>query len=297
MRNFLTALGLALTAVSPAFAAAPTASPKLGVSGDYVEARTASVFAGACHYNGELTTTGKEVVMAWRFNQGKVAGVDVSGLAAMAAISSDANLQDTTAPRRAVLFLDSRATAAQQTALKTLLTTRYSKTFGTIIAVKPVAISFRQNGRDVCCRGPRCGRADRRSHAKPRVLQAAQPRLVQPDDRTQKSPRRLHENKPPGRQHARRDLEQGRAEHGHLRRFLALSLSLSAISEPRSPLGVTRPTQEILASLSHVVRTGEGQGCRPCPAVLEKSGAQGKVTGPVRDSSSELCTGPITSGV
>ena len=35
------------------------------IVGDYVEARTASVFAGACHYNGELVTTGRDAIMAW----------------------------------------------------------------------------------------------------------------------------------------------------------------------------------------------------------------------------------------
>src|ERR1700722_1556209 len=42
-------------------------SPSLStpIKGDYVEARTASVFAGACHYNGEVMITGRDAVMAW----------------------------------------------------------------------------------------------------------------------------------------------------------------------------------------------------------------------------------------
>ena len=43
--------------------------------GDYVEARTASVFAGACHYNGELTTTGRDALMAWNITAGSWDGV------------------------------------------------------------------------------------------------------------------------------------------------------------------------------------------------------------------------------
>ena len=35
------------------------------IKGDYVEVRTASVFAGACHFNGEVTTTGRDALMAW----------------------------------------------------------------------------------------------------------------------------------------------------------------------------------------------------------------------------------------
>ena len=33
-------------------------------AGTYVEARTASVFAGACHYNSELVTAGREALLA-----------------------------------------------------------------------------------------------------------------------------------------------------------------------------------------------------------------------------------------
>jgi hypothetical protein len=43
----------------------PVASSK--ITGDYIEARTAAVFAGACHYNGELVTTGHDAIMAWNF--------------------------------------------------------------------------------------------------------------------------------------------------------------------------------------------------------------------------------------
>ena len=32
----------------------------VSLRGDYVEVRTASVFAGACHYNGEVVTTGRD---------------------------------------------------------------------------------------------------------------------------------------------------------------------------------------------------------------------------------------------
>ena len=43
---------------------APTApTSPAPIKGDYVEARTASVFAGACHYNGELVTTAKSMLV------------------------------------------------------------------------------------------------------------------------------------------------------------------------------------------------------------------------------------------
>jgi len=45
----------------------------------YVEVRTASVFAGACHYNGEVTTTGRDALMAWNVKSGQWRGVDWQG--------------------------------------------------------------------------------------------------------------------------------------------------------------------------------------------------------------------------
>src|SRR5256886_12382406 len=62
------------------------------VTGDYVEVRTASVFAGACHYNGELVTTGRDAVMAWHVTAGEWQGVDLAGVRAVAGVSADANL-------------------------------------------------------------------------------------------------------------------------------------------------------------------------------------------------------------
>ncbi|HEY4330472.1 MAG TPA: hypothetical protein VGN88_12105, partial [Phycisphaerae bacterium] len=39
--------------------------PTERITGDYVEARTASVFCGACHYNSEILCAGRDGVMAW----------------------------------------------------------------------------------------------------------------------------------------------------------------------------------------------------------------------------------------
>src|SRR5258706_16352594 len=60
--------------------------------GEYVEARTASVFAGACHYNGELTTTGRDAMMAWNFTSGRWKRVDLTGVRPTATATSNVNL-------------------------------------------------------------------------------------------------------------------------------------------------------------------------------------------------------------
>ena len=62
------------------------------LTGTYVEARTAEVFAGACVMNGEAGTTGREALMAWKVDQGRFNGVSLDGLAVVAALAADANL-------------------------------------------------------------------------------------------------------------------------------------------------------------------------------------------------------------
>jgi len=65
------ALSLALSGLTLATVAARPAS----VTGTYVEARTAEVFAGACIMNGEAATTGREALLAWKVDRGSVNGV------------------------------------------------------------------------------------------------------------------------------------------------------------------------------------------------------------------------------
>lgn len=108
------------------------------LTGDYVEARTASVFAGPCHYGGEYVSDGREAVAAWKFGAGDVGGVSVKGLSALAVIRADKNLAEPTAARTRTLFVDSRATPAQQAALVKVLAAR----LGTFAAVKSAPITF-----------------------------------------------------------------------------------------------------------------------------------------------------------
>jgi hypothetical protein len=122
----------------PAISPAPSGK----IAGEYVEVRTASVFAGACHYNGELVTTGRDAVMAWNFTSGTWNGVDLRGLRAMGAVSSDENLSNETAIRKTELTIDSAATPAQASALADLLRKEYGARLGNIVAVRRAPIAF-----------------------------------------------------------------------------------------------------------------------------------------------------------
>lgn len=94
-------------------APAPASEP----SGTYVEARTLSVFAGACHYSGEQTTAGREAVMAWSIESGSYDDVDLSGARVALAVVDDVNLVDEPAARRAVVYVDAGETDARAAAL------------------------------------------------------------------------------------------------------------------------------------------------------------------------------------
>jgi hypothetical protein len=114
--------------------------------GDYVEARTASVFAGACHYNGELTTTGRDALLAWRVTSGSWGGVNLAGVRALAVVSADANLADTNAPRRAELTVDNSASEAQAEALVEAFKYSYAAALGRIVSVRRAPVIFKHDG-------------------------------------------------------------------------------------------------------------------------------------------------------
>jgi len=149
MRKYLELLaqaGLALSVCASAGAAGEARPAAAPLSGDYVEARTASVFAGACHYNGELTTTGRDAEIVWHVRTGASHGVDVSGLTAVAAVTAPDNLKDAVSSRRTVLFIDDRATAPQMKALAGELMTSYKDALGEVVAIKRAPITFKRTG-------------------------------------------------------------------------------------------------------------------------------------------------------
>ena len=140
--------------------------------GDYVEVRTASVFAGACHYNGEVVTTGRDAMMAWNVTNGQWQGVDLSGVRALAIVSADVNLAEDNAARTSEIIIDSNASRAQSVAMLNALKERYAAALGTVAAVRSAPIRFERNGRtykvvtneasmnveampnDLCCKMP-----------------------------------------------------------------------------------------------------------------------------------------------
>jgi hypothetical protein len=117
----------------------------LPLAGDYVEARTASVFCGACHFNGEYMSVGNDAVAAWHFTSGAWNGVDVSGVSMIAAVSSVSNLADNQA-RKSELTIDAAATPAQRQAVLSIFHAKYAANFGTVTAVHYAPVLFKHEG-------------------------------------------------------------------------------------------------------------------------------------------------------
>src|SRR5205809_1679956 len=145
---------LALSVAVSSLMLAPLAARPASVTGTYVEARTAEVFAGACVMNGEAATTGREALVAWKVDHGQVNGVAVDGLAVVAALSADANLgiheiggEATTA--RAALYVDSRAMAAQRTALVSMVRSLSGSLISSVVQETAAPIQFVDTGHEI----------------------------------------------------------------------------------------------------------------------------------------------------
>jgi len=170
MRKGLFVLAAMLVAVSALVFSSRAES--ISLRGDYVEVRTASVFAGACHYNGEVITTGRDALMAWNVTSGNWQGVDLTGVRALAIVSADANLGETSAARQSEIIIDSSASRTQALAITNALKEKYAASLGNIVEVRTAPITFARNGRtyavatneaainveampnDLCCKMP-----------------------------------------------------------------------------------------------------------------------------------------------
>ncbi len=120
-------LAFSIIAASALLAGVVSADDRARLTGEYVEARTAEVFAGGCIMNSEAETMGRQAVMAWRITSGAFKGVQLDGLTVIAAVAGDRNLgmremggEQPTAVK-AIITVDPRATPEQKNALVDLV--------------------------------------------------------------------------------------------------------------------------------------------------------------------------------
>jgi hypothetical protein len=143
-------------AVAGFLAASPlSASDPKSVAGDYVEVRTAQVYAGGCIMGSEGEAAGREAILAWRVSRGAVDGVPLGGLAIVAAATADNNLGThelggaAATVLKSVVLVDERASAAQRSALITMARSLAPSIVRSVVETKAVPIAFERNGDNV----------------------------------------------------------------------------------------------------------------------------------------------------
>ena len=120
------------------------------ISGEYIEARTAEIFAGGCIMGSEAETMGKQAVLAWKVDRGSFNGVTLDGLSVVAAVAGDKNLGiaeigGDKANVKSAVYVDARANTAQQLALVAMASELSKGTVSNIVQVTPAPIDFTSN--------------------------------------------------------------------------------------------------------------------------------------------------------
>ena len=116
------------------------------VQAEYIEARSASVYVGACHFGAEYVEGGREATAIWNIHEGNWNGVSLDGLTVVAVISAKDNLAIDSETRKSVLYVDVNTTSEQRTALKDLLTTKCADVLGEVVATQTAPIAFTKKG-------------------------------------------------------------------------------------------------------------------------------------------------------
>jgi hypothetical protein len=135
-------VGLTVLAVPAAAGTPPT------IQGEYVEARTAEVFAGGCVMSSEAETIGREAVMAWRISKGSYDGVALDGLSVVAAVAGNRNLGireiggEAPSVVRAAVIVDERATESQRRSLLKLVSAMSDGLIKDVVQVTAAPIRF-----------------------------------------------------------------------------------------------------------------------------------------------------------
>jgi len=147
MRTMLCAIAL----FSAAALVCPAASlPANGLTGNYIEARTADVYTGPCFANGEIEMNGREAVFAWKIAGGNWGGVNLAGLGVVGVVRAEhtlGNPYEPVNPAVSVLIVDSRADGAQREALVSFAKTQAGDLLHNVVRIdyQPVDLTI-ENG-------------------------------------------------------------------------------------------------------------------------------------------------------
>jgi hypothetical protein len=132
---------LAFAALVLFVVAAPVSAA--GLSGQYIEARTCDIWTGPCFANAEMNLTGKNAVMGWKIDKGQLDGVNLDGLGVVAVIAASDTLGlSQTGAAKAILIVDSRASADQKAALVKLAKKQGGELIKNVISVESAKIDL-----------------------------------------------------------------------------------------------------------------------------------------------------------
>lgn len=123
--------------------------PTTQVQGNYIEARTADVYTGACFANSEVDLVGNLAVFGWKVNQGNWKGVSIDGLSVVGVVKAKSTLGNrfgTAYPVKSVLIVDSKATPEQQYALRGFAQQMAGDLLQDIVRVETQPIDFEIDG-------------------------------------------------------------------------------------------------------------------------------------------------------
>lgn len=137
MRNAVCAAALVLLLATGAMAAE--------ISGNYIEARTANVYVGACFANSEVGLLGREALLGWQVTNGSWDGVPLAGLSVVGVVRAQNTLGDpfhNPYPATSVLVVDQKATPEQARALVGFARSHAPELFARVLHVESAPIEF-----------------------------------------------------------------------------------------------------------------------------------------------------------
>lgn len=113
------------------------------ISGNYIEARTASVYVGACFANSEAGLVGQEAVLGWQVANGSWNGVPLAGLSVVGVVRAKDTLGATANnPAASIVIVDQKATAEQARALVSFVRSNAPELFSRVLHVERAPIQF-----------------------------------------------------------------------------------------------------------------------------------------------------------
>jgi hypothetical protein len=142
MKSIATIVVAALLCASLAFAGT--------VRGDYIEARNADVYVGACFANSEVGLSGELAVMGWKISKGEFQGVNLDGLSVVAVVRAKntlGSIHQEFYPVKSVLILDEKATPEQRLALRAFAEKMGGDLLANVLRVdyQPIQFSVQDN--------------------------------------------------------------------------------------------------------------------------------------------------------